>query len=134
MLRKVAVQLEGNVDLTGIHRLCIVSVVDEMFGSIQGHRNENGLVIISLKLPRQVVPDVCSGHGTSNSCRTPAPSSCVPDIPHSAAPDIALRAKNELSGPVGLVDVKLKCLGKLGCREVEIYIVFEVPGIIACAK
>jgi hypothetical protein len=99
MLRKVAVQLEGNIDLTGIHRLCIVSVIDEMFGPIQGHRNENGLVIISLKLPRQVVPDVCSGHGASNSRRAPASSCCVPDIPHSATSDIALRAKNELSGP-----------------------------------
>ncbi len=64
MLDKVAVHLEGNIDLAGIHRLCIVGLIDEMLISIQSHRDENGLAVITLKLPRKVVPGVSCGHRT----------------------------------------------------------------------
>ena len=64
----------------------------------------------------------------------PIAGSVAPNVPLRAIFDVALRAKDEFVGVVGLVNVKLKGLWRSGIGDVEIQIVSEILNGIVAAK
>src|SRR5579859_2227899 len=93
-----------------------------------------GLIVVSVKLPGQMVPLISRGRRAGDAGVDPAMPGSVPNVPRVRAFDVALRAEDKFIHAVGLVDVELQRLGHARVGEVKVHVILEVSYAVVAAQ
>lgn len=128
----IQIHLESRIDLFQVPTLLIVVIGIHVIGlPVHGQGDVVDLIADALHIPGQVVPGICGKRITGNGGGPPHPCLVIPNIPPARgfAFEVTLRSPNPAlriacsSVVVGLVQVELKSLRRIGIVDPEIQIV-----------